>query len=298
MFNQYFGIYLLEKNIITPEQLRIVLEELKSSKVKLGVLAIDSGYMNAAQVNKVHKLQIAKDKKFGELAIEEGYLTEEKLDDLLHAQRKSNVLLGQVLIEKGYFTFEKYESVLFQYNEDSGFNSEDIKALKNKDVHKILAKFTKKVNSLDSEMVHDYFELFIRNLIRFIDGEIRIDEASEIDCYTFNQIITQKMEGKYNLFTGFAGSESTMARFASIYAEEELGGIEAMVKDSLGEFLNCQNGLFLSNLSHQGIELELIPSEFNKNATLKTIKNMVIIPCYLSFGKIDLIYSDNSPIFV
>ncbi len=305
MFNQYFGNYLLEKRIITPEQLRIVLEEQKTIKVKLGVLAIDAGYMNAAQVNSIHMLQAAKDKKFGELAIEEGYLNADKLDELLNAQKKSNVLLGQALIEKGYFDFEKYEEVLLQYNKDSGFNPDEIKALKENDVEKIVQIFLKTVNNADSHLHHDYFELFIRNLVRFIDDEIRMEEAREIDTYPFSYFITQRMEGEQNLFTGFAGSESTMVKFgaafmtsfASIY-NESLNGMDAIVKDALGEFMNCQNGLFLSNMSHQGVDLELVPSEIKENGLLKPVKNIYVVPCYLSFGKIDFIFSDEFPIYL
>ncbi|MBC7961112.1 MAG: hypothetical protein H7X94_14730, partial [Vallitaleaceae bacterium] len=149
MFNQYFGNYILEKKFITPEQLRIVLEEQKSVKVKLGILAIDAGYMSAAEVNKIHKLQAARDKKFGELAIEEGYLTINRLEDLLGVQKNSNVVLGQALIEKGFFTFDKYEEVLFQYNEQSGFNSEELRALRNNDLEKIVEMFLKKVSPSD-----------------------------------------------------------------------------------------------------------------------------------------------------
>jgi CheY-specific phosphatase CheX len=252
--------------------------------------------MNAVQVNEVHKLQATKDQKFGQIAIEEGYLTEEKLDDLLKAQNKSNVLLGQALIEKGYFTFDQYEEVLCQYNAESGFNSDEITALKNNDVQKIVKKYLNAVNKSDGDLVHDYFELFIRNLVRFIDDEIGLEEAKEIDSYTFSHLITQKIIGKYNLITSFTGSESTLARFASIYSGEKLCGMEAMAKDSLGEFLNCQNGLFLTNLSHRGIELDLSPQEVRENGTLKSQKNMYLVPCYLSFGKIDFIFSNESSI--
>ncbi|ATW27459.1 hypothetical protein [Candidatus Formimonas warabiya] len=298
MFNQYFGNYLLEKRIVTPEQLRVVLAEQKSIKVKLGVLAIDSGYMNAAQVNQIHRLQAARDKKFGELAVEKGYLTEEKLDDLLKAQKKSNVLLGQALIEKGYLTFEKYEGVLLQYHEDSGFGPDEMKALKDNDVKKIVDIFLKTVDRPDNGIYHDYLELFIRNLVRFIDDEIRVEEAEEIDSYPFHHFITQRMDGQHPLFTGFSGAESTLARFASLYAQEACPGMDAMAKDALAEFLNCHNGLFLSNLSHQGVELELYPSEVKENGILRPVKKLYRIPCYLSFGEIDVIFSDASPSYL
>lgn len=297
MFNQYFGNYILEKKIITPEQLRVVLEMQKSIKVKLGIIAIDAGYMSAAEVNRVHKLQATRDKKFGELAIDEGYMTKKNVDDLLNAQKNSNVLLGQALIENGYLTFEKYEEVLFQYNEDSGFTSEELKALKNNDIDKIVEMFLKQVSPPDYNMYSDYLNLFIRNVIRFIDNEIIIKQAKEIETYEFNHFVTQRLEGEHAFFTGISGSESAMARFAEIYAKEECAGMDGMAKDSLSEFMNCQNGLFLSNLSHKGIELELFPSEVRLEGTLRPLNKLYVISCCLSFGQIDILFSNVLPIF-
>jgi aspartate ammonia-lyase len=67
---------------------------------------------DCSSVNKVHKLQTARDKKFGELAIEEGYLTESQLNELLNFQKVSNVLLGQALIEK-YLTLRNMKKSCF-----------------------------------------------------------------------------------------------------------------------------------------------------------------------------------------
>lgn len=291
MFNQYFGNYLLEKNIITGAQLKDVLEAQKSVRVKLGVLAIDFGYMNAEQVVRVNKLQASKDRRFGELSIEEGYLTDEKLEILLGSQKKSNVLLGQALLDKGYFTFEQYEEVLIKYKEDSCFTSEEISALKNNDLDKIVGMFFKIENDSNKDIYYEYLELFIRNLIRFIDGEIMLEKSEIISFYDYEYIATQAIEGSIDIFTGFAGDVDTMTKFASIYADEECDGMDSMARDSLGEFINCQNGLFLSNLSNRGIELELYPQEIKENGKLVSNKQMYRIPCKLSFGKIDILIS-------
>ena len=291
MFNQYFGNYLLEKKIITGEQLKDVLEAQKAIRVKLGVLAIDFGYMSAEQVNSVIRMQTIKDSRFGELAIEEGYLTEEKLEELLHSQKKSNVLLGQGLIDKGYFTFEKYEDVLIKYKEDSRFTSEEIAILKNNDIDKIVSMFFKVEDNLNKETYYEYLELFIRNLIRFVDGEIMLEKSEMISSYDYKYIAMQQIQGPLHIFTGFAGDEKTMAKFASIYAEEECAEMNDMAKDSLGEFINCQNGLFLSNLSNVGMELELCPQEIREKGKIVSVEKMYKIPCHLSFGKIDIIIS-------
>jgi hypothetical protein len=298
MFNQYFGNYLLEKKIIRPEELRQVLEEQKSVKVKLGILAIDSGYMNAAQVEKIHKLQTTRDKKFGELALEEGYLTREHLEGLLNAQKRSNVLLGQILIEKGIFTLEKYEEVMLKYRQDSRMTEEEMEALKNSDIKKIAEMFLKTLSGDPDERLSEYLELFIRNLIRFIDGEIRVETAQETETYSFDFLVWQPVEGEQPFFSGFAASEAVLTKFASIYADEAIIRMDDMARDSLGEFLNCQNGLFLSHLSDQGTLLELLPGEVKENGTLlKTAEKLFVIPCHLSFGRIDFLFAGELPYF-
>lgn len=290
MFNQYFGSYLLEKKILKPEELRQVLAEQKAVKVKLGVLAIEAGLMNAAQVEQVHKLQAVKDRKFGELAIEAAYLNEDQLAMLLQAQKKSNVLLGQALIEKGLFSFEKYEDVLLQYRQDTGLSAAEIQALKNSDLEKIAEIFLKDLPEEDKALIRDYFELFLKNIVRFVTGDFRLEEAREITSYQYDYLVTQKIGDNFRLFSGFAATEAILAGFASLYTQEELTALDEMARDALVEFLNCHNGLFISHLSHQGIEADLYPGEVKVNGTVRSAGKLYRIPCHLSLGSIDFIF--------
>jgi hypothetical protein len=294
-FNQYFGNYLLEKKILKPEELRLAMEKRKSVKVKLGVLAIDSGFMNAAQVNRIHKLQAVRDRKFGELAMEEGYLTEAQLSELLAEQKKSNILIGQVLIEKGLFTFEKYEEMLFQYRRESSLTDDEFQALRSDDVKKVAAIFIKALPVKNIGIIHQYFELFIRNLIRFVDDEIRVEAAAEAGAYPFGYLITQRMEGKYGFFSGISAPEPILARFASVYAEQDWNTVNDLAEDALEEFLNCQNALFISNLSNKDANWELSLPEVKKGGILKPAGKLYVIPCHLSFGRIDFIFADERP---
>lgn len=296
MFNQYFGNFLLEKKIITSKQLKEVLELQKSIRVKIGVLAIENGFMNAEEVLEIHRLQSIKDKKFGELAIEEGYLTEEKLGELLNKQKKSMVLLGQALIDQEYITFQKYEEVLMQYKEESGFTSEELNAIRNNDIEKIVNILIKIEEDSLSAIFNKYIQLFIRNIVRFVDVDIALGKAEKIDSNNFNNLIYQKMDGNFKIFSGFLGSDEVMTKFASLYAEELCEEVDELTKDSLGEFLNCINGLFLSGLSNVGVDLELSPPEFKCWGKLVHYNEMYKIPCNLSFGKIYLVVSSEYPV--
>ncbi|WKY47893.1 chemotaxis protein CheX [Eubacteriaceae bacterium ES3] len=289
MYNKYFGNYLLKKKIITPEQLKEVLNKQESSRVKLGVLAIESGLMNAQQVNKVHHLQAIKDMRFGDLAIEVGFLTKADLETLLTKQKESHILLGQILLDQGLLTFEKYEKLLLSYKEDSGFSEEEIQILKSSNTDDIVKMIMG--NQEDTEMLvfEEYIELFVRNIIRFIDREMMIERPYTKDSYAYENLASQKIIGDYNIETGISAEEETAVEFASIYAEEAIDSMNDLVKDALGEFMNCQNGLFISNLYHKNIKCDLEAQTMDQEGELKALNKLLIVPCQLSFGKIEIV---------
>ena len=57
MYTQFFGNYLLEKDIITTEQLLDALQEQSKVHLKLGTLAIHEGYMTAGEVDNIIIMQ-------------------------------------------------------------------------------------------------------------------------------------------------------------------------------------------------------------------------------------------------
>lgn len=57
MFTQYFGQYLLNKGYLTPEQLHYGLENQNNTRLKLGVLAVNAGYMTADDAENINEAQ-------------------------------------------------------------------------------------------------------------------------------------------------------------------------------------------------------------------------------------------------
>ena len=50
MYAQFFGNYLLARNMVTAEQLLQAMQKKSSMQIKLGMLAIHAGYMTAGEV--------------------------------------------------------------------------------------------------------------------------------------------------------------------------------------------------------------------------------------------------------
>lgn len=115
MFTQFFGSFLLNRKIVSPANLRVALEKKDTTRVKLGVLAINAGYMTAKQVDAVHKKQATVDKRIGDIAVDMGYLTEAQVEELLSSQKTGCLLLGQALVDMGCLTNEEFETVLNDY---------------------------------------------------------------------------------------------------------------------------------------------------------------------------------------
>ncbi len=298
MFSHFFGNYLLNQKLIKPKQLQHILELQDSTHVKLGILAIDAGYMTANQVAKVNQIQARIDKQFGEIAIEYGYLSEAQLSQLLGQQNKRYLFISQVLIDEGIMTYEQIEDILEKYQKDSGFTESELESLITNDLDSVVAALVKMPQLGDSGIYARYFSLFIRNLIRFIDSDIYFERAEAIEQQPFDCLVYQAAEGGgHRIFTGFEGPEQAMVTFSAWHAKTAITHIDELDIDSLGEFLNIHNGLFLTNLSNQFIELELLPPQFQRDGRIQSAGALYRIPFTLSFGRFNFFIGDNSPVF-
>ena len=74
MLTQFFGNYLLEKNIITSDQLLQALDRKHNTSQSLDALALSSGYMSKDEIEDVHNMQCVRDDEFVRLALHMGYL--------------------------------------------------------------------------------------------------------------------------------------------------------------------------------------------------------------------------------
>ncbi|HHY72575.1 MAG TPA: hypothetical protein GX497_05025 [Bacillus bacterium] len=298
MFSQYFGQYLLNNSLITNEQLKDALQLQASTHVKLGVLSVNAGFMNSSQVDEVHEKQKQVDKRFGEIAIDLGYLTEEQLDQLLSGQKQNHLILGQALVDCGYMNIDQFSTALNNYKKEHSLSDEQFEAIKSGDIDTLVDTTIELGETANKELYSNYLSLLAKNLIRFIDDQVRL-EAKQLngDQYQAQWYVSQVIKGDQNLSTGLGCDEDTFIKFASIYSEETLSEVDELAKDSVSEFLNLHNGIYLVNMSNRGIELNMEPQQIQENVVLVTNganeNNSVklIVTAYLSFGTIDIALS-------
>ncbi len=251
MFSKYFGNFLLNKGIITSEQLKEVFQEEKNSHVKLGILALNKGFMTLEQIEEVNEAQMATDKRFGEIAIEKGFLTVDKLEELLTGQKTSYLLLSQILLDKNILTLEQISKYLFNYKNENGLSNEDLQELTNDNVEKIIASSLHTPNAT----IHEYITLLVKNIERHLHEKPYVEQLNALP--NFPLIANQKIIGEYNLDTYLLLNEQDFIKVASTFAEEVLTEIDELCISAVLEFLNLQNGIFIVNEVDKGFDIDL-----------------------------------------
>lgn len=291
MYAQFFGNYLLSRNIVTREQLLSAMQKASSTKIKIGTLAIHAGYMTANEVDRVVILQTHQDKRFGELAISEGYLTEMQVTELLKAQNPDFLLLGQALVEEGIIDNEQFQDLIIDYQsenelDDFNYSNETLDNIN----HLVENFFVLAERSLSSYEI-SFFHLLLNNLIRFIGDDFTLVPPSQCREYPTNYCVSQKIYGKFSIRTYLDMPETTCIEFASRYVGETFTEFDEYVQASLEDFLNLHNGLFSVNMSNErSVELTLKPPVIEKEELLSFETESYLLPIIYPFGTFHFIF--------
>ena len=121
MYTQFFGNYLISRELITHEQLISALSRQNHEVVHLSTLALYSGFMSPYEVEEITELQLMEGRKFSELSIEKGYLTKEQVLELLRSESPNFLVIGQILLRDGIFTYESLSEAFIDYRSSSEF---------------------------------------------------------------------------------------------------------------------------------------------------------------------------------
>lgn len=256
MYDQFFGQFLLQKGLLTVEQLRCILEEEASVRVKLGVLAIDRGWLTAAQAEEIHDLQKAVDQRFGDLAVAKGYLTAAQVEELLQAQRFRHLSLSQAIVDRGYLNLAELAPVLELYKAQTALRDG------NEDFDDVLPLMLD-LSLLDQEqqtLYPLYAGLFLRNIVRFLQATPILEKAEALAAETADWLIAQTVIiGNRQLLTGLILPEPVLIQLAASYSGEALDKVNELTLDAAAEFLNLNNGMFSIAVANRGSEARMLP---------------------------------------
>jgi hypothetical protein len=292
MFGQYFGNYLVEKNKISQSEFEDVMMQQQISRLKLGFMAVAEKLLTKKQAEEINEIQKKLDRRFGDIAVEKGYLLTEEVNYLLNMQGSSYLKFVQALTENNLLTLEEIENSLKEFQKDNCFSDSDIEAIKTGDIDRIIPVFV----NVDLPYSGDCISLALRNIVRFINNNIRLKKAYQVKEYPFRNLAYQQMVGDHQIFCGFAGDGNSLLNIAAPFAKEEFQAVNEDAFDSVCEFINCTNGLYASKLSLEDIHIDMTPPQFITGKTLTSKGDIYVVPVIIEDNQADLLVSVNNQV--
>lgn len=294
MFSQYFGQYLLGKNIISQSQYEEILNYQKTIRVKLGLIAVADKMLTEKQADEVNQLQATMDKRFGDIAVEKGYLTDAQVGQLLKKQGNPYMQFVQSATELNIMDMAQIEAHCRDYQQDSQFSDEALEAVKSGDIDSILPLFVQ----IDAPFYQELIGLALRNVNRFISTNIYFGKAEELVTLPTSTIALQKVHGDHEVMLAFAGEGDALLSIAVPYADEEFDSVDADAFDAVEEFINCINGLFASKLSREDVNIDMLPPEYYNQVTLSADAAFYMVPVSIDGKHVKLVVSIDNPISI
>ena len=294
MFDQIFGNYFVRAGRISKEQLADVISYESTVRVKLGLIAVSEKLMTKEQADEVNQLQTIMDKRFGDIAVEKGYLTEDEVEQLLKKQGNIYMLFVQTLIDKEYMTLEEIDDALKAYQKEQGFTHSSMDDLVSGDIERTVKLFLPP----DTDLYGKLCGIAVRTLLRIINSNAYVAKAYLVSELSADNFAMQAMEGDHSIISGFAGAENSLLSIAESFAEEKFERVDMDALDSVGEFTNCINGLFASELSLDGIDVDMVPPEFYEKPVVIRGNQFCVFPIIIGENIVNFVLSIDTDISI
>ena len=294
MVSSIVGSYLVDKGLITAEQLSDLMVEQQKVRVKLGLIAVAEGLMTQDQAEKVNALQAVMDMRFGDIAVSKGYLTDGQVEALLKKQGNAYLAFAQALENQQLMTVDQLEQYMVDFQHENQWTASDIDDLKSDDVDRILPLYMPTY----CEKYAGVAGTAVRTLMRCIDNNVYPGKAVLAEAYDVDNCAVQYVEGNPSVTCCMAGNGDALLPVASIFGKEDFEAVDADALDAIGELLNCINGLYASALSKDGVSMELCPPEYYTEAKSVQAEQMLVLPLYIKDRQINFIVAIDNKIEV
>lgn len=276
MLNRLFGNYLIEKGTLTLEQLNTMLPVKKDFKAGLEVIAIISKAITPAAVQELLKGLDKESEHFGEAAVDQGIITDDKLEELLTYQTNAFMKLVQLLVENGYISYDNINHEIDAFQQKSGFNDAQLSALVHDDLDQCINIFA----PLKSPRIKELIKTLMQTLRRLIDKDAYLEKAYTAHSVQLDKYACQMLIGDMHVKFYISASDNGLLGIANFFTGDTYTFVTEDALDSVGEFINCVNGLFATNMSYDNLSVDMNSPEYSMEGPFISNETLYVIPLH------------------
>jgi CheY-specific phosphatase CheX len=276
MLNRLFGNYLVEKETITKEQLDKLLPVPKDFKAEVETIAVITKVLSAKSALDILEQIDKTSERFGEKAIEEGILSDEKLDDILTYQSNGFMKFVQCLLNDGYISLQQVNSLLDDFQTAGGYSPSQMSALIHDDIEQCVNIFV----PLKSPVLKALTLTVVQTIKRLIDSDMYLDKAYTARSLQLDKYACQMIIGDMRMKVYITAPGNELLGIANYFTGDVYENVNDDALDNVGEFINCINGLFATNLSYGDMSLDMNSPEYSMEGPFISNEKMYIIPVH------------------
>ncbi len=243
---KFFGLFLLEKNIISPAQLLEAIDFQESKNIKFGEYALSKGYITKKDIDRIKDEQKNLDMMFGAIAVKLNILTPKLVEEILNIQRNDHILIGEALVQKGFITRDIIQKELDLFRIDQSIYDE--------------GEITIPEGIKNPEIVRDIVALTQKMLKRLACVNIKVG-----NCIISNNeppenflLISLNLSGTHK-YEYILSSSQEIARLitSTIIGKDIKLDAKEMISDGVKEFCNIAAGNIIAKLAQKGKILDI-----------------------------------------
>jgi CheY-specific phosphatase CheX len=247
---KFFGQYLLEKNIITPQQLIEAVEYQESKNLKFGEYALLKGYMTEKDIERIQNEQKRVDMQFGELAVKLNILTSAQIWEILTRQKNDHIFIGEALLQKGFLTPDVLQRELTLFKEDQS--------------QYVAGEIMIPDGAANPEVIKSIVDLTQKMLQRVAYLNVKVGDGfiSHNEPQKNFLLISVSMRGNLKYEYAFSSSQEISEVIASgVMGEDVKSEDREGISDGVKEFCNIACGNIIAKLSQQGKSMDISPPQ-------------------------------------
>jgi CheY-specific phosphatase CheX len=266
----------VEKQRITQEQLDSFLPVDKELKAEVETIAVILKMVTpAAAVELLDEID-KESERFGDKAVDEGLLTDDKLDTILTYQSNNFMRFAQILINNGIITLMEINKLIGDFQTGKGYNNSQISALVHDDTEQCVNIFV----PLKSPSLKTLVLTIVQTITRLIDADMYLDKAYVSKSIQIDKYASQMIIGDMRIKVYLTAPDDGLLGVANHFTGDVYDKVNEDALDNVGEFINCMNGLFATNLSYEDVSVDMNSPEYSLEGPFISNSKVYVIPIH------------------
>jgi len=282
MGNRYFSQYLLNAGVLDAGNISDVMPKSAHAVPQLHILAMQQHLLSESQVE---ELSTADD--VVKTLEEAKMLSDAQIESLKNTVPGRDARVAQTLLDEHIADLKTIERCFREYDNDELHPIKDT-------VKKIVSKY-EEMNPV-ADIYGEYTEMFVGALQRFMNTDaVVLTEATDLD-FAGTRIVSQSMGGQLSLAVAVLAKNQMFLEMARRYSGEDLTELDELAEDSLAEFINVLNGLYIVNLSGRDLDMDLDMPRSSQDVG-PTASNLIAMRIVTDFGSFVIYLAEDEFIY-